>query len=96
MHPEPGTSALDHLPGGLAQLAVLGFAVALHRRGRAGLRATIAIVAGIFALLIGATSAGYQTMTVGPSGDDYTGLLLLPAGLALIVVGAITSGDRAS
>ncbi len=90
VHPEPGTSALDHLPGGLVQLAALGVAAAAYRRGRAGLRATIAVVVGLLALIIGAASAGYETMTVGPSGDDFTGLLVLPAGLALIGVGLAT------
>jgi hypothetical protein len=90
LQPEPGTSALDHAPGGLAQLAALGLVAAAYRRGRAGLRATIAIVAGLFALVIGATSAGYTTVTVGASGDDFTGLLVLPAGLALIGVGIAT------
>jgi hypothetical protein len=90
IHPEPGTTALDHLPGGLIVLAAVGAAAVGYRRGRAGVRATIAIVTGIFSLLIGATSAGYQTITVGASGDDYTGLLLLPGGLALIGIGVTT------
>jgi len=90
VQPEPGTTALDHLPGGLAQLAVVGIAAVAYRRGRAGVQATIAIITGLFALLIGATSAGYTTVTVGPSGDDYTGLLVLPAGLALIGIGVAT------
>lgn len=90
VQPEPGTSALDHLPGGFAQLAVLGLAAVTYRRGRAGLQATIALVTGLFALVIGATSAGYTTVTVGASGDDFTGLLVLPAGLALIGVGTAT------
>ena len=38
VQPEPGTSALDHLPGGLVQLAALGLAAAAYRRGRAGVR----------------------------------------------------------
>ena len=83
LQPEPGTSAVDHLPGGLVQLAALGVAAVAYRRGRAGLQATIALVVGLFALVIGAASAGYETITVGPSGDDFTGLLVLPAGLAL-------------
>ncbi len=90
LQPEPGTSALDHLPGGLVQLGALGLAAVAYRRGRAGVRATIAIVVGLLALVIGAASAGYETMTVGPSGDDFTGLLVLPAGLALIGVGIAT------
>ena len=90
LQPEPGTSALDHLPGGLVQLGALGLAVVAYRRGRAGVRATIALVVGLLALVIGAASAGYETITVGPSGDDFTGLLVLPAGLALIGVGVVT------
>lgn len=90
LQPEPGTSALDHLPGGLLQLALLGGAAAAYRRGRAGVQATIALVVGLFALVIGAASAGYTTITVGPSGDDFTGLLVLPAGLALIGIGIAT------
>jgi dienelactone hydrolase len=90
IHPEPGTTALDHLSGGLIVLGAVGAAAVGYRRGRAGLRAAIALVVGLFALLMGATSAGYQTITVGASGDDYTGLLLLPAGLTLIGIGIAT------
>ena len=90
IQPEPGTSAVDHLPGGLVQLAALGVAAVAYRRGRAGLQATIALVVGLFALVIAAASAGYETITVGPSGDDFTGLLVLPAGLALIGVAIAT------
>ena len=81
VHPEPGTSALDHLAGGLVPVAVLVIAALAYRRVRAGLRATIAIVTGVLALVIGATSAGYEAVTVGPAGDDYTGLLVALAGL---------------
>ncbi len=90
IQPEPGTSALDHLPGGSVQLAALGLAAFAYRRSRAGVQATIALVAGLLALVIGAASAGYETVTVGPSGDDFTGLLVLPAGLVLIGVGIAT------
>ena len=51
LQPEPGTSALDHLPGGPVQLAALGVAAAAYRRGRAGLQATIALVVGLVALV---------------------------------------------
>jgi hypothetical protein len=90
LQPEPGTSASDHLAGGSVQLAALGLAAVAYRRGRAGVRAVIALVAGLLALVIGAASAGYTTVTVGPSGDDFTGLLALPAGLALLGVGVVT------
>jgi hypothetical protein len=90
VHPEPGTTALDHLPGGLVGVAAVGAAAAAYRRGRAGVRAVVALFVGLFALVMGATSAGFETITVGPSGDDYTGLLLLPAGVALISIGIRT------
>jgi uncharacterized protein len=90
LQPEPGTSALDHLAGGSVQLAALGLAAVAYRRGRAGLRASVALVVGLFALVIGAASAGYETVTVGPSGDDFTGLLVLPAGLILVGLGSTT------
>ena len=90
LQPEPGTTALDHVAGGLIPLAALGIAAVGIRRGRAGLRATIAIVAGLFTLVIGAGSAGYTTITVGPSGDDFTGLRALPVGLILVGVGIAT------
>jgi hypothetical protein len=87
LQPEPGTSALDHLAGGLVPLAALGIAAVGYRRGRAGLRAVIALLAGVFALVFGAASAAFATITVGASGDDFTGLLLLPAGLVLLGLG---------
>ena len=91
LHPEPGTSALDHLAGGLIPLGALGArSLWPTTAGGQGSAAAIALVAGLFALVIGAASAGYQTITVGPSGDDFTGLLVLPAGLALIGVGVVT------
>ena len=40
-------------------------------------------------LVIG-TEAVYYTRAVGPSGDDYTGLLSIPAGLLLLVLGSRT------
>ena len=90
LQPEPGTSAPDHLAGGLIPLAALTIAAAGYRRGRAGLRATIALLVGVFALVVGAASAGHETVTVGPSGDDFTGLLALPAGLVLLGIGIAT------
>jgi uncharacterized protein len=90
LNPEPGTSLLDHLVSGLVPLATLAVATVAYRRARAGLRATIALVAGLLALVIGASSAGYETVTVGPSGDDYTGLLVIPAGFLLAGLGVMT------
>ena len=75
LQPNPGTSAGDHLFGGLVPLAVLVAAAAFYGRLRAGARATIALLVGFFGVLAG-TEAIHYTLGVGPSGDDYTGLLV--------------------
>ncbi len=90
LQPQPGTSAGDHLVSGLVPLAVLvGFA-GVYDRLRPGLRASLAIAVGILGIVIGVGEAGYYSLHGGPSGDDYTGLLAIPAGLLLVVVGATT------
>jgi len=90
LQPQPGTSAGDHLAGGLVPLALIALAVAAYPRVRAGVRATLALVFGVVALAIGTTEAGYYTLKVGPSGDDYTGLLTIVAGLLLLGLGTGT------
>jgi hypothetical protein len=90
LQPQPGTSAGDHLLGGLIQTAFfIGFAWA-YPRLRPGLRRTLAIFVGLFMVVMGAGEAGYYTRENGPSGDDYTGLLAIPAGVLLVVVGLFT------
>jgi hypothetical protein len=44
----------------------------------------------MFTVAMGIGEAGYYTRENGPSGDDYTGLLAIPAGLLLIGVGLAT------
>jgi len=88
MQPEPGTTADDHLVSGLVPLAVLVFLAAAYPRVRAGVRATIALVLGLFGLVVGAVEGGYHIIRSGLSGDDYTGLLALVGGLVLIGLGA--------
>jgi fermentation-respiration switch protein FrsA (DUF1100 family) len=87
LQPEPGTSAGDHLASGLVPLGALVLAAAAYPRVRAGLRAALALFFGLFALVVGTTEALYYTLNVGPSGDDYTGLLAIPAGLVLLGLG---------
>ena len=89
VQPQPGTSASDHLIGGLVPLAVLALAVGAYPRLRAGRRAVLALALGVFALGT-ASEAWYYTREVGASGDDYTGLLAIPAGLTLLTVGIVT------
>jgi len=89
LQPPDGTSASDHLVSGLVPLGVLAAGVWGYSRVRAGVRALIAFAMGLFAIIIGGVEAAYYTYEVGPSGDDYTGLLALPAGLLLLGVGIV-------
>jgi fermentation-respiration switch protein FrsA (DUF1100 family) len=86
--PERGTSWADHLVPGLATLAVLAAIVAVFRFARPGLRAVLAIVLGALAVE-GAVLAVVDARNVGARGDDWTGFLLGPVGLALCVLGVI-------
>jgi hypothetical protein len=89
VNPEPGRSAADHLVSGLVPLALVGLAAATYlRSSRGGLRAVVALVLGAFGLVV-STEGWYDSLAVGPSGDDYSGLLVLPAGLALLGLGVV-------
>jgi hypothetical protein len=89
LQPQPGTSAGDHLASGIVPLAALGLAAAVYGRLRPGLRGVIALVLG-FVGILGGTEAVHYARAVGPSGDDYTGLLSIAAGLLLIGIGVVT------
>jgi uncharacterized protein len=89
LQPNPGMSASDHLVAGLVSPALLATAAVFYPRLRAGARATIALVVGILGVL-GAVEGVYYTREVGPSGDDYTGLLSIPAAFLLIGLGLVT------
>lgn len=89
LQPQPGTSASDHLASGLVPLGLLVLAAWGYPRLRAGLRGLVGVVTGILGVAFGVLEAGYYTIAVGPSGDDYTGLLSIPAGLALIALGTV-------
>ena len=90
LQPEPGVSARDHLWGGLVQVALFAGLAWAYPRLRAGLRGILAVYVGIFMIVMGAGEAGYYTRENGPSGDDYTGLLMIPAGALLVGVGVVT------
>lgn len=89
LQPEPGMSAADHLVSGTVPLALLGVAAAVYPRVRPGLRATIALIVGLFGIVAG-LEGWYYMREVGASGDDFTGLVTLPAGVVLLLVGALT------
>jgi len=84
IQPQSGTSALDHLASGLVPAAVLLTLAAVGDRLRPGLQASLVALAGIFGVVAG-SEALYYANNGGMSGDDYTGLLALAAGLLLIV-----------
>jgi uncharacterized protein len=89
LQPESGMSAGDHLVSGLVPLAVLGLAAWGYPRLGGGLRGTVTLVLGVLASSV-AIEAVHYTNQVGASGDDFTGLLVIPAALLLLGLGAVT------
>jgi alpha/beta superfamily hydrolase len=89
LQPQPGTSPSDHLVSGLVPLAVLGVAAWAYPRLRGLWRGAIALMFGVLGIAA-AIEAVHYTNKVGPSGDDFTGLLCVPAGLLLLGLGAAT------
>jgi uncharacterized protein len=86
--PEAGTGPGDHLLRGLVTLALLALAVAVFPRLRAGGRAALAAVFGTLALE-GAGLAIQDARAVGARGEDWTGFLLGPVGIALVGLAAV-------
>ena len=89
IQPEAGTGAGDHLLSGLVPLAALAAAAAAYPGRRAGTRAVIAILVGLFGAAAGLEGWHYLT-TASPSGDDFGSLLSLPAGLVLLGLAGVT------
>jgi uncharacterized protein len=88
LQPQPGTSAGDHVVSGLVPLAVLGLAAWAYPRMRGLARGATALALGVFGIVAGVEAARY-TDQVGASGDDFTGLLAIPAGVLLLGLGAV-------
>jgi hypothetical protein len=85
---EPGVRLTDHLPRGLVTLGLLACSIILYARSRPGARAVLALALGALALE-GFALAVAGAHAVGPSGDDWTGFALAPAGLLLVALGAV-------
>jgi uncharacterized protein len=87
--PQPGTSVGDHLVSGLVPLAALGLAAWAYPRLSGGRRGALALAFGVLGIAAGIEAVDY-TRKVGASGDDFTGLLAIPAGLLLLGLGVET------
>ena len=87
LQPPAGTTWADHLVSALVTAGLLSAAAAAFLRVRAGWRAVLALSVGVFGIGIGTIEAGYYTTAIGPSGDDFTGLLAIPAGALLVGLG---------
>jgi pimeloyl-ACP methyl ester carboxylesterase len=85
---EPGVSPGDHLASGIVPLALLGGWGWAYPRLRPGLRGASALTLGILALAGGGVSAAALSGP-GRPGSVWTGLLLIPVGLALLAIGAV-------
>jgi uncharacterized protein len=88
IQPEAGTGPGDHLVSGLVPLALLALAAWAYPRLRGGGRAALAATAGLLGIAAGVEGLHYAR-EVGPSGDDFTSLLCLPAGAWLVGLGAV-------
>ena len=96
VQPQPGTSAADHLVSGLVPLALLALAAWAYPRLRGGRRgATRADRSACSASPPGSRPSTTSARSERP-GDDYTGLLAIPAGLLLLGVGVVDAVADAS
>jgi pimeloyl-ACP methyl ester carboxylesterase len=86
LQPEPGTSAGDHLASGLVPLGFLALVALVYPRLRPGARAYVSMTLGVLAVIVGVPGA-YHVTKRAASGDDFTGLLSLVAGVVLVGAG---------
>jgi alpha-beta hydrolase superfamily lysophospholipase len=89
VQPQAGTSATDHFVSGLLPLVLLALAAWAYPRLRGGRQGAIALAFGVFGIAAGIEAVYYARHT-GVSGDDYSGLLAIPAGLLLLGLGVVT------
>lgn len=86
---EAGTSPSDHVVSGLVPLSIMSLAALGYARWRPGVRSIVAICLGLFGITV-AVEGWYGTIMVGPTGDDFSGLLAAPAGFVLVFLGLWT------
>jgi hypothetical protein len=86
---EPGTHWDDHFVAGTASLAVLAAVAWAVWRARDGVRAPLAFALGLLALEGAALEIADARAAGELRGDDWTGLLLAPAGITLCAVAVL-------
>ena len=89
VHRDPGTSAGDHLASGLAPVAIALALALAYPHLRAGLRATVALICGVLAVVAGVSDGIRHVVIDRVSGDDVTASLGALAGAALLLLGAV-------
>ena len=89
LQPPAGTSAADHIASGLIPLGALALAAMVYPRLSSGARGLLALLVGLLGSITGG-EAIYYASEGALSGDDFTGLLAIPAGLTLVALGAVT------
>ena len=89
LQPAADTSPFDHLVSGLVPLAFLAaLAAILTRPLRAGLRASTALTAGAIGVSLGIPGV-FHVRDGSASGDHYTGMAAVGAGLVLLGLGLV-------
>jgi uncharacterized protein len=89
VQPPAGTPRTDHLLSAVVPLALLALAAWAYPRLSGTARGALGVVLGLAAATVGIEAAHYANQ-VGPSGDDFTGLLALPVAAVLLGLGAVT------
>jgi hypothetical protein len=89
VQPPSGTPASDHLVSAAVPLALLALLAWAYPRLSGFARGATAVALGPIAIVTG-IEAAYYSNAVGPSGDDFTGLLALAAGVVLLGLGIAT------
>ena len=83
LQPAAGMAAGDHLLSGGVPLLAIAAGMLAYPRVRAGAQASIALGMALTGVVVGFIEAGNHLFTIGPSGDDFSGLLAGAAGLVL-------------
>lgn len=88
VNPELGTSASDHVLSGIVLIGFIVLCAVIHPRLPAGGRAVLEILLGLLGLVM-TGEAVYAFANGVQRGDDFTGILVLPAAVALLILAAV-------